>query len=566
MRSAFLAAFVASALAASGARAQEKKKPEPPPGWQAKPFSLENPVGRLQDRPQGLRPGGLPLLPGLDGRGRGQRQHAARRRVRVAAGAHRPRGRVEAALVRGGRRPRVRRGGRAEGRVDRPAARPRRIQVRGGLHEAAGEPGVPDLAGEDRLRRARRRRRLDRTQPRLGRARPRGDLPRARVPGRGVRRATRARATAGRARRPPPASSSSRPGGSTSAARSRKATCRPSPAGPGLDPEPKGLCGHERQRLPLLPLGVRRTGGACGWGADARVQAGPFSLWGEFLETREQRQGQGPTLVDLPEVRGDGWSATATWLVTGEKKTRTIRPDRSLFGGPGAVELAARYEELRFDDVENEGFESAGSRAGQRPPRRLPRVHGRAQLVAELVPAPHGRRGRRALRRRPPRAAAREEGQLRDPPRARPGAPALRRTMRSLRSGRSRGRSSLLALLAACGGGGGGSPSSPATPAPAPTAAPGAPGGAPIFDPSVLHEATARPRPRGLAGAAQQLPVQPVLRGQPDDRRRGRRCRSASARAATARAARRSRASRSSSTSTSPPRSTTATRAWSSTT
>ena len=74
--------------------------------------------------------------------------------------------------------------------------------------------------------------------------------------------------------------------------------------------------------------------------------------------------------------------------MTGEKKTRTIRPDRSLFGGPGAVEVAARYEELRFDDVENEGFESAGSRARQRPPCRLPRVHERAQLVAEPLPPP----------------------------------------------------------------------------------------------------------------------------------------------------------------------------------
>jgi len=46
-----------------------------------------------------------------------------------------------------------------------------------------------------------------------------------------------------------------------------------------------------------------------------------------------------------------------------------------------------------------------------------------------------------------------------------------------------------LALLSACGGGGGSSPSSPEAPAPAPTAAPGAPGGAPIFNPSVLHEA-----------------------------------------------------------------------------
>ncbi len=99
------------------------------------------------------------------------------------------------------------------------------------------------------------------------------------------------------------------------------------------------------------------------WGADARVQAGPVALWGEFLQAREERNGQGPTLEDLPEVVGDGWSVSATWLVTGEKKTRTIRPDRSLFGGPGAIELALRYEELRFDDVENEGFESAGSRA-----------------------------------------------------------------------------------------------------------------------------------------------------------------------------------------------------------
>ena len=46
-----------------------------------------------------------------------------------------------------------------------------------------------------------------------------------------------------------------------------------------------------------------------------------------------------------------------------------------------------------------------------------------------------------------------------------------------------------LVVASGCGGGGGGSPSSPEAPAPAPTAAPGVPGGAPIFNPSVLHEA-----------------------------------------------------------------------------
>jgi phosphate-selective porin len=134
------------------------------------------------------------------------------------------------------------------------------------------------------------------------------------------------------------------------------------PAGPGLDPEPKGLEGKSVTGFAFFPP-VYVEGRRVRWGADARVQAGPVALWGEFLQAREERNGQGPTLEDLPEVVGDGWSVSATWLVTGEKKTRTIRPDRSLFGGPGAIELALRYEELRFDDVENEGFESAGSRA-----------------------------------------------------------------------------------------------------------------------------------------------------------------------------------------------------------
>jgi phosphate-selective porin len=134
------------------------------------------------------------------------------------------------------------------------------------------------------------------------------------------------------------------------------------PAGPGLDPGARGLEGKSVTGFRFFPA-VFVNGRRLRWGADARVQTGPVALWGEFLEAREERHGQGPTLEDLPEVRGDGWSVSATWLVTGEKKTRTMRPDRSLFGGPGAIELAVRYEELRFDDVENQGFESAGSRA-----------------------------------------------------------------------------------------------------------------------------------------------------------------------------------------------------------
>ena len=132
---------------------------------------------------------------------------------------------------------------------------------------------------------------------------------------------------------------------------------------PGFDPFPKGLEGTSATGYEFFH-GVYVNGQRRRWGVDARVQRGPVSLWGEFLEAREERKGQGPVLEDLPDVYGRGWSATATWLVTRERKTRTIQPSRRLFTGPGAVELSARYEELWFDDVSNAGFESSGSRAG----------------------------------------------------------------------------------------------------------------------------------------------------------------------------------------------------------
>jgi len=135
-----------------------------------------------------------------------------------------------------------------------------------------------------------------------------------------------------------------------------------SPASPAVEPSPKGLAGTGGTGYRFFP-GVHVNGRRLRWGVDARIQGGPVSVWGEFLEAREERKGQGPTQEDLPDVYGKGWSATATWLVTGERKTRSIRPGRRLFAGPGAVELSARYEELWFDDVSNQGFESAGSRA-----------------------------------------------------------------------------------------------------------------------------------------------------------------------------------------------------------
>jgi phosphate-selective porin len=134
-----------------------------------------------------------------------------------------------------------------------------------------------------------------------------------------------------------------------------------SPA-PGVATSPKGLEGTSGSGYVFFP-GVYVNGRRLRLGADARLQKGPLALWGEFLEAREERRGQGLSLEDLPDVRGRGWSTTLTWLVTGERKARTIRPRHAVFAGPGAVELALRYEGLRFDDVSNHGIELAGSRA-----------------------------------------------------------------------------------------------------------------------------------------------------------------------------------------------------------
>jgi phosphate-selective porin len=100
-------------------------------------------------------------------------------------------------------------------------------------------------------------------------------------------------------------------------------------------------------------------------GSDARFHRGPIGLKAEYLQMTTERKGQGSVFDDLPTEVARGWSASATWLVTGDKKQRTIKPDHPLnHGGIGAVELGARYDSLTADDDgPDAGFEGAGSRA-----------------------------------------------------------------------------------------------------------------------------------------------------------------------------------------------------------
>ena len=138
----------------------------------------------------------------------------------------------------------------------------------------------------------------------------------------------------------------------------------PDPELIGVDVTPRGLPGVGASDFrffdPHFVAGRRRR-----LGADARWARGPVAVRGEWMRVREERAGQGPVFDDLPAEIGDGFVASITWLVTGEKKSRTIKPSRALSRkGPGAIELGARFDSLRFDDDgDGAGFAGAGNRA-----------------------------------------------------------------------------------------------------------------------------------------------------------------------------------------------------------
>jgi phosphate-selective porin len=132
---------------------------------------------------------------------------------------------------------------------------------------------------------------------------------------------------------------------------------------PGSDPRPKGMIGEGPAGFEFYERHFV-NGRRLRFGSDLAWTPGPVGIKGEYMEGREERNGQGSTFDDLPEQLARGWSASATWLVTGESKKNRIEPRRAFPHGVGAIEIGARYEELHFDDLgPDEGFEGAGNRA-----------------------------------------------------------------------------------------------------------------------------------------------------------------------------------------------------------
>ena len=121
---------------------------------------------------------------------------------------------------------------------------------------------------------------------------------------------------------------------------------------------------------------------------DAELMAGPFSARGEYIWMSDERLEQGFGSDDLPDARARAWYVSGTMVVTGERKNRPVEPRHWL----GALEVAGRFERIRFAGV-----------PGEDPPFRNPRAvtifpvanagcHGRPQLVREPMGQSSGER------------------------------------------------------------------------------------------------------------------------------------------------------------------------------
>jgi phosphate-selective porin OprO/OprP len=116
------------------------------------------------------------------------------------------------------------------------------------------------------------------------------------------------------------------------------------PEGPG----PNSLRARSVAGFPLV-YEVYVKGRRTRLGAEASWEPGPFSVKSEFIQIWDERREQGLLGDDLPRLGLGGWYVSGTWNVTGERKAGGVEPRRPLLdGGFGALELAARYERLRF--------------------------------------------------------------------------------------------------------------------------------------------------------------------------------------------------------------------------
>jgi phosphate-selective porin OprO/OprP len=91
---------------------------------------------------------------------------------------------------------------------------------------------------------------------------------------------------------------------------------------------------------------------------EARWRPGPFSLQAEYIRVTDERRGQAVDDGDLSPLVADGWYLSGTFALTGEEKSRGLERPTHRFG---AVEVASRFETLRFGSVGARGTAGVGA-------------------------------------------------------------------------------------------------------------------------------------------------------------------------------------------------------------
>ena len=127
---------------------------------------------------------------------------------------------------------------------------------------------------------------------------------------------------------------------------------------------PNGLRGRTVVTQDNFASPVYVKGQRTRWEADADWTLRSGSLRAEYTRVTDERRNQSFTDSDLPLARYQSWYFQGTWLLTGEAKTRPVKPALDFpGGGVGAVELAARYERIWFDSIGGTDEPSSNPRA-----------------------------------------------------------------------------------------------------------------------------------------------------------------------------------------------------------
>lgn len=78
---------------------------------------------------------------------------------------------------------------------------------------------------------------------------------------------------------------------------------------------------------------------------------GPFGVWGEYIISDQKVRKNNPT--EFSRFQNKAWSINASYFLTGEENTfepvKPIHRFQPLEGGWGAVQLVARYQQMRLD-------------------------------------------------------------------------------------------------------------------------------------------------------------------------------------------------------------------------